>query len=70
MSLGICKMHNSKNMLHKMIADCSRFSNYFYLGRLSELQKENSDIRSTVLNQSTDLVRSRALKTSAKPRIF
>ena len=39
-------------MLHKMIVDCPWLSTYFYLRRLSGLQKDNSDIVNNIFDKT------------------
>ena len=48
--IEICK--NSEDMLHKMIVDCPWLSTYFYLRRLSGLQKDNSDIVNNIFDKT------------------
>ena len=45
-------LQDSQDMLHKMIEDCPWLSTYFYLCRLSELQKDNSDIVNNIYDET------------------
>ena len=45
-------LQNSQDMLHKMIVDCPWLSTYFYSRRLSELQKDNSDIVNNIYDET------------------